>query len=145
MPTKKGLWGPVVTGIVIAFVSGYASFLFGKSTIKSQVIREQRALAYVQLVDNRSLMGRIEESNDDYNEDEEYIKAKAFYHAARYRVLIFGGKEVVLSLAEYSYSTGDAFKKASRRLFQAMRHDLLSDSDRVSNSTIEQVLFYQEK
>jgi len=141
MSEQKGLWSPVIGGIVIALVSGYASYLFGKSTIKSQVIRDQQALAYAQFVDNRSLMQRLEEAKDDFEKDENYIKARALYNAARYRVLIFGGKEVILSLAEYSNTSGDDFKKATARLFQAMRHDLLSDSDRVNDSTIEKVLW----
>jgi hypothetical protein len=141
MPNEKNLLGKVIAGIVIALVTGYASYLFGKSTIKSQVIRDQRALAYAQFVDNKSLMERLEKANSDFIKNPEYIKARALYNSARFRVLIFGGKEVVQSLANYSYSTGDAFREATTRLFQAMRHDLLSESDHVSDMTIEKVLW----
>jgi hypothetical protein len=141
MADKKSLWSVIVTGIVIALVSGYASYLFGKSTIKSQVIRDQRALAYAQFVDNNSLMQRINKAKGDFEKDDNYIKARALYNGARFKVLVFGPKEVVLSLAEYNIKTGDDLKKATTRLFQAMRHDLLSDSDRVEDSTINKVLF----
>ena len=141
MAEKKGIWNAIVAGIVIALVSGYASYLFGKSTIKTQTIRDQRALAYAQLVDNRALIRRFEESLDDYEENENYIKARALYNAALYRVLIFGERRVVLCLGEYDDATGDDTKKTAARLFQAMRHDLLSDSEHVDDSAILKVLW----
>lgn len=141
MANGDNVMDKVIAGVVIAVITGYASYLFGQSTMKSQVIRDQRASAYSQFVDNRSLMLRMEELNKDYANDPEYIKARSLYNSARFRLAIFGGKDVVEALADFSYSSGDDFKKASTRLMQAMRRDLITETDAVDDMTIDRVLW----
>lgn len=108
--------------------------------MKSEVVRDQRAIAYIQFLDNKTMMEIINKSKKDVAEDQEYIKAKSLYNSARFRLLIFGGKEIVEALADFSYSSGDDFRKATTRLFQAMRHDLRSECDYLNENTIKNVL-----
>jgi len=150
---KRKWFNPVITRIMIALVSGYASFLFGKSTMKSQIVRDQRALAYVQIVNNRAIMRsyqnlqkiedkKVKEGKKiNYLESEEYVKAKAFFISAQYRALIFGGKDLVEVLAEYRETMkSDKNSAVSVRLFQEMRHDLLAGGEQVEDETIMRVL-----
>ena len=144
MEAKKGWWIPVVTGIMVAVISGYASFLFGQSTMKSKVLRDQRALAYVQLVNNKAIMRNFETLYkngiiEDYEKNEEYNRAQSLYRSAQYRALIFGSKELAQLLAKYR-KTGEE-KEVTIKLFQAMRHDLLASGDHVDDAVVRDALY----
>lgn len=160
MEEPKKWWMKVTTTVAVAALTGYASFLFGQFTMKSQLLSDQRASAYVQFVESRAKMRQIiftfrrkakeheqgenEESDMITNEqnylyDEDYINAKALHDSARYRILIFGGKRLTKILSEYWQAKED--NRLAVELFQAMRRDLLSNDEQVQNDVVHNILF----
>jgi hypothetical protein len=160
MEATNKWWMKIVSTVAIAALTGYASFLFGQFTMKSQLLSDQRASAYVQFVESRAKMreiifnyrrkagaqkrqenGESQEINNapDYMSDKEYIDAKALHDSARYRMIIFGGKKLTKTLSEYLRRKED--NKLAVELFQAMRSDLLPNDEQVQDEVIRSGLF----
>ena len=135
---RTTLWKTALS-ILTVIVGAYLSFMYGQETNRRKMLGDQRASAYVQYVEASALYSQLSSKKEDLKAAEQ----RGLINAARFRMVIYGSKDVLESLAlvEGEKRGSREWGEATLKWFQAMRKEIVPEGEHVSDEIIRVVLW----